>query len=547
MSTDYNGLTRNVWPGTWSTGTNAPIALDTELRGTLQSISGSSGDRLTDIPGARLTEGMLVYVKTGYTAGEATRTGDSYYKYSLLNGESRSSVTGAMPNAEANWTEAAFGGGGGAGSSGATGATGAQGATGTGDRYRTTSATPLTIGDGFYGTQTMQVEAGLAFTANQSIIVNDALNTVNYMAGKVISYDAGNGTLVMLVESHYGSGATGSWDVNLAGVQPGEAGEIGATGATGVSGIGGVEWQTVSSNYTLSSNTWISADTSTGAITLTLPTSASSGDAIWIQDVSNSWEIHPVLLTTNNTVNIYGYDEDLSLNIEDSLVLLTYVGGTVGWDVKNISGDYNLSYLIGATGGVGATGPSGARGATGFTGATGLGATGATGPQGPTGLTGITGPTGATGVGFELGTLPNPVVENFDGSIIFESSLNPRTINLKENQIYYTLAQDVTGYDITLNVTGDNLTSLNDFLTVGKSITFSLMMLQDSPNTGSTSLIRYITIDSNPNLTVYTRWFNTALAAGAHGTLDVYTFSILKTAVDQFNVIVNLGNAAALT
>jgi hypothetical protein len=129
MSTDYSGLTRNVWPGTWSTGSNSPIALDTELRGTLQSISGDSGDRLTDIPGARLTEGMLVYVKTGYTAGLVTRTGDSYYKYKLQAGESRSSVTGAMPNAEANWEVATFGSGG-AGSDGATGATGAMGATG---------------------------------------------------------------------------------------------------------------------------------------------------------------------------------------------------------------------------------------------------------------------------------------------------------------------------------------------------------------------------------------------------------------------------------
>jgi hypothetical protein len=130
MSTDYNGLTRNVWPGTWSTGTNAPIALDTELRGTLQSISGDSGDRLTNIPGARLTEGMLVYVKTGYTAAGINRTGDSYYKYNLLNGESRNTSTGAMPNAEANWTLAAIGAGGASGSVGATGLTGAAGATG---------------------------------------------------------------------------------------------------------------------------------------------------------------------------------------------------------------------------------------------------------------------------------------------------------------------------------------------------------------------------------------------------------------------------------
>jgi hypothetical protein len=130
MSTNYDGLTRNIWPGTWSTGTNSPIARDTELRGTLQSISGDSGDRLTDIPGARIQEGMLVYVKTGYTAGLVTRTGDTYYTYKLQGGESRSAITGAVPNSESNWSEVSFSGGGGAGATGAVGATGSAGATG---------------------------------------------------------------------------------------------------------------------------------------------------------------------------------------------------------------------------------------------------------------------------------------------------------------------------------------------------------------------------------------------------------------------------------
>jgi hypothetical protein len=110
MSTNYDGLTRNTWPGTWSPNSTHPIALDTELRGTLQSISGLASDRLTDIAGQRLTEGMLVYVKTGYSASGYTRAGDRYYTYRLLAGESRSNATGAMPNAEANWAEISFSG-----------------------------------------------------------------------------------------------------------------------------------------------------------------------------------------------------------------------------------------------------------------------------------------------------------------------------------------------------------------------------------------------------------------------------------------------------
>lgn len=117
MAANYDGLTRNTWPGTWSPATTAPIALDTELRGTLQSISGNINDQLTNIPGQRIQEGMLVYVKNEYVSGSYTRTGDRYYTYKLQSGEVRNSSTGAVPNAEVNWSEVTFG------SSGSTGST----------------------------------------------------------------------------------------------------------------------------------------------------------------------------------------------------------------------------------------------------------------------------------------------------------------------------------------------------------------------------------------------------------------------------------------
>ena len=131
MATNYDGLTRNVWPGTWSTGTNAPIVLDTEVRGTLQSISGAANDQLHNIPGARIQEGMLVYVKNGYTNGSTTYVSDKYYTYKLIGSETRSNITGAVPNANANWTLFSVGGGAGyTGSAGAIGFTGSAGTVG---------------------------------------------------------------------------------------------------------------------------------------------------------------------------------------------------------------------------------------------------------------------------------------------------------------------------------------------------------------------------------------------------------------------------------
>lgn len=103
---NYDGLTRNTWTGTWSPSGDHPIVLDTEIRGSLRYVSGDAGDQLTDIQGQRLQEGMLVYVKNTY----GSVTGEKYYSYSLLSGESRNASTGDMPNAAGNWSEVTFGG-----------------------------------------------------------------------------------------------------------------------------------------------------------------------------------------------------------------------------------------------------------------------------------------------------------------------------------------------------------------------------------------------------------------------------------------------------
>ena len=96
---NYNGLTRNQWPGTWSPNANHPIVLDTEIRGGLRYVSGDSGDKVSDITGQRLQDGMLIYIKTAHDGYEA----EKYYRYQVLPGESRDSNTGELPNASGNW------------------------------------------------------------------------------------------------------------------------------------------------------------------------------------------------------------------------------------------------------------------------------------------------------------------------------------------------------------------------------------------------------------------------------------------------------------
>ena len=105
---NYDGLTRNPWPGTWSTNGVHPIALDVELRGGLRLVSGSGTDTLVNIPSGMLQNGMLAYVASGY---HASVSGDTYYKYSILSGESRDTETGFLPNDSGNWSVLSFGDG----------------------------------------------------------------------------------------------------------------------------------------------------------------------------------------------------------------------------------------------------------------------------------------------------------------------------------------------------------------------------------------------------------------------------------------------------
>lgn len=98
---NYDGLTRNTWPGTWSPDGDHPIALSNELRGGLQYVEGVTGDTLQDIPRQRLQPGMIVFVANSY----GSFTGGKYYTYELLSGEARNQATGEMPNNTGNWSE----------------------------------------------------------------------------------------------------------------------------------------------------------------------------------------------------------------------------------------------------------------------------------------------------------------------------------------------------------------------------------------------------------------------------------------------------------
>ena len=270
MASNYDGLTRNVWPGTWSTGTNAPIVLDTEVRGTLHSITGNVSDRLTDIAGARIQEGMLVYVKNTYTSGSTTYTGDKYYTYKLLGSEVRSTITGAVPNADGNWSLFSTSGGVGyTGSAGAIGFTGSIGDTGT------AGAVGFTGSKGNLGYTGSKGDTGaVGFTGSKGDI-----GSVGFTGSKGTAGTAG---AVGFTGSKGDLGYTGSkGDQGIQGIigftgSKGDLGSIGYTGSIGYSGSKGDQGV-------------IGYSGSEGNLDVTLnstpPVSAGLGD-VWIDDAT---------------------------------------------------------------------------------------------------------------------------------------------------------------------------------------------------------------------------------------------------------------------
>jgi hypothetical protein len=115
------------------------------------------------------------------------------------------------------------------GSTGSTGPSGAQGATGLGDKYQTTSTSTLAVQNGAHN---FVVEAGLAYSPNQTVIITDAMAAGNHMHATVISYNRVSGEMYVNVTSHSGDGTHSSWIVNL----DGAVGAVGATGQQGATG-----------------------------------------------------------------------------------------------------------------------------------------------------------------------------------------------------------------------------------------------------------------------------------------------------------------------
>jgi len=122
---------------------------------------------------------------------------------------------------------------------------------------------------------------------------------------------------------------------------------------TGFGRTGTVDWDTTAkiTNFTAVSGNGYFVNTTSGAITVTLP-AGSAGSIVSLKDYANTWDTNNVTVTPNGTDKINGVNSDATLNTQDQSITLVYVDSTKGWRaVQDSTSDVTGAEFIVATGG----------------------------------------------------------------------------------------------------------------------------------------------------------------------------------------------------
>ena len=123
-----------------------------------------------------------------------------------------------------------------------------------------------------------------------------------------------------------------------------------ASGAsqTGFGRTGTVDWDTTpkTASFTAVSGEGYFVNTTSGAITVTLPATPSAGDIVSIADYTNTFQTNNVTVARNGSP-IGGIAADATLSTEGQSVTFVYVDGTEGWknvqdSTSNVTGNPNI-------------------------------------------------------------------------------------------------------------------------------------------------------------------------------------------------------------
>jgi len=128
-----------------------------------------------------------------------------------------------------------------------------------------------------------------------------------------------------------------------------------ASGATqsGFGRTGTVDWCTTAktSPFAAVSGDGFFVNTTSGGITVTLPSSPSQGDIVAFKDYAGTWNCNSVTVARNGS-KINGQEDCATLSTQAQSVTLIYVDGTKGWqDIHDSTSNVTGASFVAATGG----------------------------------------------------------------------------------------------------------------------------------------------------------------------------------------------------
>jgi hypothetical protein len=133
----------------------------------------------------------------------------------------------------------------------------------------------------------------------------------------------------------------------------GATGDTITLGGSSFNGTSSIIWDTTAktSAFTATAGTGFFVDTSSAAITATLPASPSAGDVVAFKDYAGTFATNNLTIARNSS-NIQGSAKDSVISTNRSSLVLVYVDATKGWLYTNESnvGDLGPSFVA-ATGG----------------------------------------------------------------------------------------------------------------------------------------------------------------------------------------------------
>lgn len=151
--------------------------------------------------------------------------------------------------------------------------------------------------------------------------------------------------------------------------------EVMVFGTSSISEGGGISWDSTvkTSAFTAVAGEGYFVNTTSAAITVTLPSSPSAGDEVTIVDYAGTADTNNITITSSDNIN--GASDDLKINYERGGVSMVYVDTTQGWIAYNAANEtatalyetpLTVDYLVIAGGGGGGNRAAGGGGAGGY-------------------------------------------------------------------------------------------------------------------------------------------------------------------------------------